>query len=89
MSDPINNPAAAQAPHCPFCGVGWSDDMLQALERATVHDGCACCSDPAPANGHDPAAETIPPAEDIDCDSCGRSIFRAVTPSFQKEKPNG
>ncbi|MGD9811522.1 MAG: hypothetical protein AB7U35_09345 [Sphingobium sp.] len=65
---------------CPFCGVGWTDAMLEMLDRFTMPSSCACCGgDPHP----DPAPETEAPAamEDICCTSCGRAIYRAVATS--------
>lgn len=73
-----DSPQNGQAgPACPFCGSPWSAAMLAALDEATVHHGCACCPETAPAAP--PAAFPSPP-RDIACDSCGRALFRAVAP---------
>lgn len=69
-------PGEGAGPSCPFCGQRWSQAMLDALEEATVHHGCACCPEPGAV-----AAKPVPVStRDIACDSCGRALFRAVAP---------
>lgn len=69
--------AESPPPTCPFCGEPWSAAMLAALDKATVHHGCACCPEPGPAARPAPVQAS---STDIACDSCGRALFRAVRP---------
>lgn len=67
--------AEGPPPTCPFCGEPWSAAMLAALDSATVHHGCACCSEAGPAARPAPVQAT---SHDIACDACGRPLFRAL-----------
>lgn len=65
-------------PTCPFCGVPWTDQMMDELDAMTGTSSCSCCADP---RWPIPVAKPIPlPTSDLCCAACGKAIYRAVRP---------
>lgn len=85
LAETTDDEATAGGPACPFCGERWSRSMLDALDAATVHRGCACRAAAPPRQ--DNAAADPAPSHDILCESCGRALFRAMTTHGTRDTP--
>ena len=71
------SPDQPQGSACPFCGASWSARMVDAFERMRLPGGCACCAPGIPASRFEPDIHEPLPVADLECDSCGRAIYRA------------
>jgi len=66
-----------QGSTCPFCGAGWTARMVEAFDRMILPGGCACCAPGTAGLQAEHEAHEPVPVADLECDSCGRAIYRA------------